>query len=143
MTIDEHFIYMVCLEALIFFIGMGLMYYQQKRTADLMEQILTQPEYAATVAKNMVFGLMDDITNDKEKQAIFFGFLQSCAVTGVVGVREYFGDKVAAGVTLPKRHALKPVEGIINQILPGVFDNILKGGQKKVEKAAEAALEGW
>ena len=135
MTIDEHFILMVMLEALIFFVGMGLMYYQQKRTADMIEEIKDDPDILVTAS----FGIMEAITTDKEKQEIFFNFVQHCGAHAMAGARASLGEKVEAGLDLPKRHAMKPFEGILNQFLPGLFEKAIKG---KAEKVVEAAVDG-
>lgn len=115
----------------------------QKKLTSIWERVLEDPEYAGKVVSNALFGFMEEVKNDKEKETIFFGFLQVCAVNGVEGVRAWMGESASAGVNLPKRHPAKPFEGIINQVLPGIFDNIVKKGAKKAEQAAEGALAEW
>lgn len=143
MTIDEHFILMIILEALIFFVGMGLMYYQQKRTADYMERILSDPKYATDVATNMLFGAMQRILENKNKEAdTFFGFVQLCGAHAVQGIK----GKVAPEVSFKKNHPLKAFEGPLNQIIPnllesftGAFSNEAK---KKAAEVGESAFDG-
>lgn len=146
MTIDEHFLYMIILEGLIFFIGIGSMYYQQKRTADMIEEVKKDPDVLVAA----VFGIMEKIKDDPEKQEVFFGFVQACGVNAFSAIREYVQGSGIAGapeVKLPKRHGLKPFEGILNQFLPNLVEGFINGAQKKATaKAAEAgteALSGW
>lgn len=149
MTIDEHFVYMVVLEAIIFFTGMALMYYQQKRTADYMEKILSEPEYAAKVFAHGVLGMMERVQEDEKSKAVFFGFVQACGITAVTGIQNYFsGAQGVPEVHLKRNHPLKGFEGVLNQMLPGVLNKIMGGVEKGAgKKAAEAAetvvLEGW
>ncbi len=107
---------------------------------NLIAEILTNEEYAATVAKNMVFGFMEDVINDKEKADTFFQFVASCGINAAVGIRNYFGSagEGAPGVKLKARSPFKPFEGLINQVLPGVIDKIVKG---KANQVAEKVLD--
>lgn len=148
MTIDEHFLYMVLLESIIFFVGIAIMYMGQRKQTKLIESIVYNPDYAAAVATNMLFGFMDRVSNDKESQEKFFGFLQTCAVSGAAGVRHWMQGEGAAGnvLNVTKGGKVKPGPGladIANQLLGSAVDGFLRGGGKKVAEAAEKVPEGW
>jgi hypothetical protein len=87
----------ILIEVSIFVTGIALVVYQQRKTNQLIEKIIYNPEYAAAVAVNMVYGFMNSLTvegktgkelKDAEgRQALFFGFINLCgqAAMGKVG----------------------------------------------------------
>lgn len=85
------------LELTIFIAGVLLIWVQQRKQTQLIEKIILDPEYAAAVATNCIFGFIDglDTTNKKGKdlelaklrQAQLFGFINVCgqAAFGTLG----------------------------------------------------------
>lgn len=149
MTIDEHFLFMVLLESLIFFLGIWVMYRGQKKQTDLIEAIVYNPDYAAAVAKNMVFGFMEDITDDEEKEAIFVGFMQRLGINVVMGINAYMQEKHPEMVDKAKQAAMKGLpKGVKTLVKAADFLGIdLKQVGKKVVKEnveeAVGTVPGW
>ena len=107
-----------------------------RQTKKLIETIITNPELAAALGQNLVFGVMNEIHSDKKKREIFFNFLGHCGAAAIAGVK----GKVAPGVKLKNNHPLKPLEDFI----PGLLDKFMGNvGPKVVDKASDAALAGW
>jgi len=139
MTIDEHFILMVFLEALIFFLGIYIMYRGQKKQTDLIEKIVYNPDYASAVAKNMIFGFMQDINEDEEKKEVFFRFIGEIGLNTVEGIRGYYNKSMPEEV---KNQALKgvpkPLKGLIKaaDVLGIDVGGMLKAKGKEVAQGA-------
>jgi hypothetical protein len=108
----------------------------------LIASVITDPDYAASVAENLLFGFMERVSHDQQKQDIFFGFVGTIGVNAVASIREYYGGGGAGqpGVKLKSRSPFKPFEGIINQVLPGMLDKMVKG---KADKVVENVVETW
>lgn len=142
MTIDEHFIYMLILESLIFFIGIGIMYYQSKKTNDMIEMLIFDPQYASAVGENMFWSILRGIGDDKEKQEAFFHFVSICGAYLVAGAKEKVGG-IADVSKLPKKQ--QGYLALAQQLgLDEVFKNILGGKARgAVQNAAEEAFTGW
>ena len=114
-----------------------------QKQVSIWEEVLHDPEYAGEVVSNALFGFMDKMNNDEEKRNIFYGFVATCAINGAHGIKEHFGGGAGApGVNLPKRHAAKPFESIINAILPGLLDKAKGNATKAAKDTVESAIFG-
>lgn len=143
MTIDEHFLYMMILESFIFFVGVLTMWYQSHKTNKMLNQILFEPEYAAAVGKNLFWGILEDVRDDQEKQAILINFGAFFAANIRQTVMGAAGDQL---VKMTKGGKLKPADGlanVLNQGIGNLLSNIMQGTGKGAEKVAEKAVEGW
>jgi hypothetical protein len=143
MTIEQHFMWMLILEFGIFFIGIGLIVWQQRKQTQLIESIVYNPDYASAVFANGVFGIMDQVANDKEKAEVFFSFVNACGVNAFAAVREHFsknplGDK-------PIKTGSKLLDGFINipQIKQAVANKFQQAVENGVANKVEGVVEGW
>lgn len=149
MTIDEHFLFMVLLESLIFFLGIWVMYRGQKKQTDLIEAIVYNPDYAAAVAKNMVFGFMEDITDDEEKEAIFVGFMQRLGINVVMGINDYISKIEPQMAEKMKKDALKGMPKFVKVAVKAadfLGIDIKQAGKKVLKENVEEAVgtvPGW
>ena len=135
MTIDEHFILMLLLEGLIFTVGIGVMYWQSRKTNQYLEKILNDPQYAATVAQNLLFGFMHEISKDEKKQKVFFGFIATCAHNAVLGLK----GKLGVGMDKPVKTGFKFLDGIIN--IPEIKSMLVDKAAGALKGKAEAGAE--
>jgi hypothetical protein len=137
MTINEHFIYMVFLEALIFFIGIFIMWYQSRKQYVLIDSIINNPEYAATIMTNLITGLVRNLKEDKGLQEDFWGLVQTIGAAIIQGVRG--GGELAKPVKLKGfARIFEPfinnpqVQDMVAGKIGQVMENAGKAGAKKV-----------
>lgn len=122
--------------------------HSQKRLTSIWEKVLEDPTYAGHVVENAVIGFLDRFAEDEKVQQSFFAFVQNCAITGVVGIREYMGNAPAGNIVdVTKSGKMKMgqgLPGILNQVFGSMLNGVVNGAEKKAAaKATEAVLEGW
>jgi hypothetical protein len=113
-----------------------------RKLKTLVEQIITDEEYAAAVATNMLFGFMEEVHENKEKQEMFFGFLNTCAISAYASIMQRLDQlpvatKEAALKGLPKglKSVIKTADAIGIDI-----KGLVKG---KAQEAVEEVTTGW
>lgn len=144
MTIDEHFLWMVFLESLIFFLGIWIMYRGQKKQTDLIESIVYNPDYAAAVALNAVKGFMDGIDENEEDKERFFRFMNTIGLSAVAYIKSYYEQHGTELIDAAKKEAMKGMPPAIKKAakVAEYFGIDVKGlFKQKVKEKAEAAIE--
>ena len=109
-----------------------------RQTKKLIEQVVKDPEYASIVAKNMVFGFMEDVTTDEEKAGYFINFAVWVGQNLIAGLKGTVAENVPK-VNLPRSHWAKPFEDFI----PGLIQTFANTTQAKGEEKVAEVVAGW
>lgn len=131
MSVEELLFWIVLLTGattLIQCIEMFLILVNQRRTNELLENI-------GHLASDGFFQFINDIAEDKQKEAAFFGFVRCCGQHAIGAVKD------AAMPKMPKIKSLGDVIGLLFSS-PAVQAKIEKKVGEMVEGAAETAVEG-
>lgn len=116
---------------------------QSKR---MLENVLSEPEFAGAILSNAVYGFLEDLSKDEKKQRAFFGALSvmgSAMAQGAMGgggvpskpvKLSGFGKILEPFINSPQ------IQGMIGKRLGEFLD---KTGKAGAEKAADKVIEGW
>ena len=114
-----------------------------EKQVGIWERVLEDPEYAGKVVSNAIFGIMEKMEKEPKSYEVFVGFTQNLSINVLNGIRNHFAGEGGAGINFKKNSPLKPLEGLINQAVPGLLDGFLKGTSKAAEKKAASAVDAW
>ena len=120
-----------------------------RQTKKLIADVVTNSEYAAEVATNMLFGFMGRIIDNEEDRVQFFEFVQACAIQGAAGVQSWLkggdgGQRDIIQVT--KSGKVKPGPGLADigsRLLEKFLEGTLDSAEKKATQAGVDAVESW
>ena len=121
-------------------IQMAFLVYNSRETNKLIHSLIHDPDIAGKVILSALFGFMSSIQQDKEKERVFFSFINTMAVNGAMSIKQYMYGK---GQETPLWKKSDPVGSFFNMFGGTLKEKFMGAGEKAVEKAADKAVEVW